>query len=147
MRAVKRFDLDAMCRDALARVQTGIEHRYRLASYAVLQEFRAARSRCGQGFTVLRDEMSTSLPAHFRCPECGAGIHAEVMEWTTDDGKPTEGGVRIACAADAEEVAAAFVAGRFDELPTWSHFYQASEWDRVNYLASEWVRENVRVAR
>jgi len=144
---MKRFDLDALCADALEAVGKVIEQRYRQASYAVLDGFRAARSRCGHGHTVAHDDLSVTLPPFYRCPECSAPIWAEIVEWETDDGRPTDSGVRVACSADVEETLAAFLANAWDEIPTWSHFYRRSDWDSLTLRAQAWVRANVRVAR
>lgn len=142
---MKNLDLDAMCADALAVVGAVIERRCRQVSYSVIEDFRAARSRCGHRYTVVRDDLSVTLPAFYSCPECGSTIWAEVVEWDTEDGRPTESGVRVACLVDVEETLAALLADVGD-LPTWSHYYAPSEWSALTARAQAWVRANVRVA-
>lgn len=78
------------------------------------------------------------LPSRLVCPECGGPLTAEIEEWETADGQPTDGGVLVYCETDWNLI--------FEDSE-YPHRYWQSDWDSINYVVTRFVRRRVRVIR
>ena len=81
------------------------------------------------GMQLVAPEERVWLPDSMRCPECTGELYAEVAEWGTGTGIPTEAGIRVVCDCGEAE----------DHLP--GEF----EWRGVDLAVLRWMQANVRV--
>lgn len=89
--------------------------------------------------------MEIDLP-NLPCPECGYELYAEIVEWETDTGIPTEGGVYVHCKSEDALLATAEADDSCDieYLKTLLHRHYQSEWQPIIDQATQYCQENVR---
>jgi len=56
------------------------------------------------------------------CPECGDKLHVDAMEWETESGVPTTGGLYVYCKNKEQD----------------SHMYWQSDWQSIINAAEKW---------
>lgn len=95
------------------------------------------------------DSMRAAVPPRVaKCPECGALLEVEVIEWESETGKPTgEGGIHVVCTRE-EKALDDYIAGEMDEALYRSDYEERgwqSEWQPVCTRVARWAEKNVRV--
>lgn len=94
------------------------------------------------------------MTIHFKtptCPECGGKLYADIVEWETETGIPTDGGVTVHCETEDAELGAALDDDSIDDdyLKTLMHRHWQSEWqpiiDQITRYCQEtpWVAQEV----
>jgi hypothetical protein len=81
------------------------------------------------------NDVTFDVPSHVAvCPECGADLILEVVEWEDDTKHPTQGGCLVSCRLDSVN----------DESGEPHQMFQ-SDWAHIDWCVFEWASKNVQV--
>jgi predicted nucleic acid-binding Zn-ribbon protein len=80
-------------------------------------------------------------PAVAVCPECGGRLYLDVVEWESDSGRPTDGGVHVDCEREPDPD------DDSPEAEDAEHRSWQSDWMPVMDRVTAWARRHVRVRK